>query len=254
MDIVYNLGPDLPNDGLELRMSLRSVAKYAKNVGKVILAGCPPPSDRWSDKVYMFPVEQKQDMPKHNRILDTIFSVIDAGLVKGEFLYSSDDHFLVKPVDFDAYPYYFKREKIRSFSDVVKEEGIHRWGPYFKSVADTATALARNGYGTVEFSCHANTHMNTEDAAEVRRVWMDEPRSYCGLEPTCLFMNIRDKRSPVKRVYRKDVKIWKFNGAEEFWKEVGDSDTFSIDDDIFKKPEFEEFLKSLYPEKSVYEL
>ena len=55
-DVVYVVGkPDKCKDNYMLRASLRSIAKYGKNIGRVIVAGYPP--DWLSDAVVKVHVE-----------------------------------------------------------------------------------------------------------------------------------------------------------------------------------------------------
>ena len=69
VDIVYVVGKGAKdNDDRPLRWSLRSVQMFAKNVGKVIVAGYPP--DWLSDEAIKVPFEQTHR--KHVNMLLTI--------------------------------------------------------------------------------------------------------------------------------------------------------------------------------------
>lgn len=251
MDVVYSIGPDDGTDYFNLRMSLRSVAKYAIHVGRVVIAGYRP---KWLSEASVFyrsPGDRR--LPKQANILNTIFDVIDAGLVRGEFLYSSDDHFLTRKVDFDAYPYYFKKDRLPTFDDVVRRDGIFKWKGYNRSLTDTRSLLERNGYGVVNFSGHVNTHMHTADAEEVRRLAHQTPVGKDGYEPTCLFMNVRQKRDRIAPTFREDRKIDVFDDPEAFERDIFSRDTFSVADCLDGNRKFKDEMLRLFPNKSRYE-
>lgn len=252
MDVVYSVGPEDGTGYFNLKMSLRSVARYAKHVGKVIIAGYRP---NWlSDAAVFYQSPGDRRIPKQLNILNTILSVIDAGLVEGEFLYSSDDHFLTRKVDFDAYPYYFKKDKLPTFEDAVQKFGILKWKGYQRSLTDTRSLLERNGYGVTMFCGHVNTHMDTRDADEVRRLLSQKPVGRDGYEPTCLFMNIRQHRDPVVPTFRADIKIESFDGRDEFLGRALSDEVFSVSDELDGNQGFVEEMNALYPTKSRYEI
>lgn len=73
VDIVYAVGKGSKDiDDKPLRWSLRSVEKFAKNVGRVIVAGYPP--DWLSDEAIKVPFEQTHR--KHVNMLLTIAEAV----------------------------------------------------------------------------------------------------------------------------------------------------------------------------------
>ena len=102
IDVLYTLGPDSGHDNQELRWSLRGLEKFGRNVGRVIVVGYPP--DWLSDEVVRFPVEKPEGLEKDAIIWHNVMSAIDAGVVSGRFLLSSDDHFITATFDFDKTP------------------------------------------------------------------------------------------------------------------------------------------------------
>ena len=100
MDVLYVVGKGSTHDNAELRWSLRSLEAFGRNLGRVVVAGYPP---EWlSDEVVKVPVP---DVPvaayKHVNIMNCILECCRTKAVTGEFLYSSDDHFLCREVDLD---------------------------------------------------------------------------------------------------------------------------------------------------------
>ena len=74
MDILYVIGRGSQKNNLELRMSLRSICKYGKNIGKVIVAGTPP---KWlSDEAEKLVVQDRYSY-KHQNILLCIEKAVD---------------------------------------------------------------------------------------------------------------------------------------------------------------------------------
>lgn len=245
MDILYILGSGSKKDNLELRMSLRSISKYGTNVGRVIVAGTPP---KWlSKEVEQVEVRDKYSY-KHQNILNCIESVIDQGIVEGEFLYSSDDHFYVRPVDFDKYPYFFKCELRRS---------VNRTDPFYqyhKSLYDTYRLCKKHGLPTDNYSQHCNTHMHTEVFRMCRDIIHESYQLPYGVEPTSLLMNFwQTLPNPPKAVLREDVKVLSANNIFDIYKQIGNRDCFSIGDSVFSNQAIYDFFEREYNIKSIFE-
>lgn len=258
MDVLYVVGKGSKHDNDELRWSLRSIEKFGKNLGRVIVAGEPP---EWlSGEVIKVGIEDicKQ---KQKNIMNCVLSVIESGIVQGEFLYSSDDHFMTFDMDFDNYPYYIKRE-LPTMEKVVNvhDEKKEKFKPYWFSLSETRNVLKRNGYGTIDFSQHCNTHMHTDDYEEVVRLCEQKPEAILGYEPTCMFMNVRHKREPNLKLERRfDFKILEFKGIDDLSTKCGSRDSFSIDDCVFTDKDgndsgFRDAMYKLYSWKSRFEI
>lgn len=253
MDILYVIGTGSRHDNAELRWSLRSLEAYGTNLGRVIVAGYPP--DWLSDEVTKVPLADDPSAGyKHVNILNCILEACRTGAVDGEFLYSSDDHFLVKPADLGSYPYFFKRERIRSEDEYAKTNvSLTR---YRRSLAETRAVLELNGYEPREWSCHANTHMDSADAAEVERLaaYAKGTMGFAlGLEPTCCFMSVRHRRSPVTPVPRRDLKVKCVASGRELLERIAERDTFSISDRVFDNPDFARGMDTWFKDKSKFE-
>lgn len=206
-DILYVCGK---GGGDMLRLSLRSLSRFGRNVGRVVVAGyCPA----WlSDDVIKVRVDDiTVGGYKHINIINCILTAIDRGAVRGNFLYSSVDHFLGSETDFDfgAYPFYVRPGVLLSYEEATRRDR----GPsmYNASLAATKILLDAHGLDTRLYCCHANTWMNADDSRMVREI-IDSARQYdrenYGFEPTCLFMAVRNEREPVHVKIREDVKIY----------------------------------------------
>lgn len=260
MKVLYVLGNGSKRGNMELRWSLRSVEKHAKNA-EIIVVGEPP---EWLNPETVKAVRYEDRFgSKHENILDHILHAADDGLVEGEFLYSSDDHFFVKDVDFDDYPIWIRNGKLQKEAD-YNGRPIAK---YQRSIIDTRTILEEFGYTYLVFHGHYNTHMNTAEIPAIRKMLEAEPRGRYGYEPTEMFMNTRTARESLDCVTRGDLKLGTFNGPAAMEKYIGSNDSFSISDGAFRKeiganPDgskvfvdsgLEEYMNSLYPDKSRYE-
>ena len=203
-DVLYIVGNTSQHGNAELRWSLRSLAKYARGLGRVVVAGYPP--EFLSGDVSCLPVPDLLDWYKHHNILAAILAAIDAGAVKGDFLYSSDDHFLAAPCDLDRWPFFFKAASLPVASSYKGEPT-----QYQKSLIRTRKLLEAAGLDPRNWSSHANTHMHTADAPRVRELVSLGERlglARFGFEPTCLFMAARAEREGnIVPSYRADIKM-----------------------------------------------
>lgn len=245
MQILYVVGDGSPRDNLELRMSLRSIAKYGKNITGVSVVGKPP---KWlSPEVSTLEVEDRYSY-KHQNILSCIEKAVEAGLVEGDFLYSSDDHFYVKPVDFAEYPYFMKKELRTSY------QRIDPFYKYHRSLYDTRKLLEKHNLPTMNYAQHCNTHMHTDIIKEMLPIIHESYEMPFGAEPTSLIMNVwqtKPNRPPV--VYRKDVKVRRANTVADIYDAIGDRDCFSIADSLFMYSAIFTFFKKEFPTPCKYE-
>lgn len=245
MDIVYVIGGDSQNNNLELRMSLRSIARFCSNIGKVVVVGNPP---MWlSDEVEKIKVRDRY-VYKHSNILMCIENVVDRGVVSGDFLYSSDDHFYCKDTDFNKYPYYIKG---------VLRENVSQSDPFYqyrKSLCDTRALCIKHGLTFNDYSQHCNTHMHSEVIKEIKGMLHESYRLPFGVEPTSIVMNAWQQRSNApETTKRKDVKILSAKSLADIWTQIGERECFSIGDSLFAGGVIERFFKEEYGIKSVFE-
>lgn len=235
------------HDNLELRWSLRAIAKYAKNVTRVVVAGYPP--DWLSDEVVKVPIEDDPSAHyKHINILNAILKAIDLKAVEGDFLYSSDDHFLCGPMDFDKFPVLRRAGDLPLFAP-GEDVGAHK-----RSLENTRKLLQAAGLSIMQWWTHANTHMDANDAGRVKELVKfgnEHGFGRLGYEPTCLFMAVRADREPVavtKRVGG-DIKL-----KDEFRLPIeGAIPMFSISDKTFRCPDFLAYMNREFSEPCRYE-
>lgn len=202
MDVLYTVfdrGRD--GDNGDLRISLRSLAKYAVNIDNVIVAGKPP---EWlSDsvmKVRIPPLAVRGY--RYDTMMDGIVKAITMGAVSGEFLYAASDAVISSVTDMNEFPYLCRREKIMSVEDHVRNcKGGAVITRHKVALSDTRRLLERNRYDAIDFSGHFITRMDTKDLDEAVRLWLDDPHGEFGYDAPSLFSNIMMSR------IRKDVMV-----------------------------------------------
>lgn len=250
IDVLYIVKADSGHGNRELRWSLRSLAKYGRNLGRVVVVGNPP---NWlSHHVDAFVVPTNAQC-KYRRIMDCALRAIDIGAVHGEFLYSSDDHFLSRETDLEATGFYKKRDAIQTEAEHAATPGGDKFKAYHCMMTSTRDCLLHFGYPIVESCCHANTRLDTADAETVRCLYKNNPSKYAdrGMELTCTFQNVRACREGWDAshfVKRPDSKMSSWNDAEV--RQLG---FFSISDKIFSDPAFIAYMDREFGEPCKYE-
>ena len=247
MDILYFNGHDCSKcDNFELRCSLRSIAKYGKNVDRVFVVGyCP----EWlSDEVIKIPYKNdsyKTCHEKHLNILKACLYAVENSDIGDEFLVSSDDHFYVNDVDFNNYPYYVK--------DVYKNGELPRTfkgSEYRKCMVSTYMYLNSKGLSTKYFALHRNMHCSRQLIKECESYINEIINEKLSCECWTLFLNYALTKYNIPYELVKDVKI---NSGIEWWK-TSNSFTHVFSTGDFKKDDaLYTLLSGLYSEKSKYE-
>lgn len=231
MDLLYVIGPDSGHANRELRWSLRSVAKYARGLGRVVVAGYPP---EWlSEEVVRFPFANEGRSKLRNQAR-ALFAVVGAGaLGSGEFAWTDDDVFLSAPLDLDALPFFSRGAALPTY-----ERQSQGGEAYRQLLANTREALVEAGYPAVEAVGHAIRRMRASEADEARRLWEAAPEP--GIELQAAFQNIRARRERVDFTRRKDWKLTAFDA------DAIASGMFSIGDRAFADGRVEEWLETSF--------
>ncbi|MCQ2310172.1 MAG: hypothetical protein MJZ64_00255 [Paludibacteraceae bacterium] len=240
MDILYIIGAGSKWANNELRYSLRSVAKFGKNVGRIYVCGVNP--GIISDKVTFIPCDDPYDTA-HKNIQHKIDYAIRNSDIGEHFLLSSDDHFFVRDVDLDKYPLYSKG----MLPDVVKKNE-----PYFHSLVETRQLLEQASLPINQTNPHCDTHITRsvwEKTADLRVAAMNLPH---GGEVNCIIGNQLIADGMKCTPYR-DVKVRQFKSINDLKRQIGDSHCFSIFDSAIYCG-LEEYLMQLFPEQCEYEL
>ena len=185
MTLMYVVGKNDFSGNETLKYSLRSVDKHASGVDDVIVVGYPP---AWL-KCKTLAVEDMSHgvyLGKHWNILNCIVQAVRHFGLKGEFMYSSDDHFLLKDTDFDKWPHW-KCGELYTEEEYERRNG-HPASSWQRSIVETRKLYDKVGATPLKSSCHANTRLNADYSEEVLELANDNKgMSNYGFEPTCLF-------------------------------------------------------------------
>lgn len=174
MDVLYVVRGDSP----DLRYSLRSVARFASNVDRLVVAGTDLPA--WlSDEAVRVEVPSPYDRKQKN-ILFAILEAMRKGAIAGPCLYSSDDHYLLAPYDFDDFPWFMRPDRYAMPA---------RPNPYRMSVFMAGALLLANGLPcSNRLDGHWNTHLDARDLADAERLVRGYETTRWGCEPSTPFV------------------------------------------------------------------
>ena len=251
MTIIYIFakGKSGAGDGFELRHSLRSIAMYGTGVDRVAVVGyCPA----WlSDAVVQLPYFDGMPFGNGNsmggKALNMMANCVYAvnHLDGDEFLVSMDDHFYLKPTDFENYPYFVRDRVDRPWRhELPKDE----WSNTYNAVLSATRAmLERKGLPVMNFAIHRNMHVRRDIVDECRdEIARILRRELPAVEPFAWWNNILLGRGEIEPVIVEDNKPLRLADFNPAW-------------DVFSTPDFQHgtnfarLLEGLYPEKSLFE-
>lgn len=267
VDIVYILGKGSVCDNYELRLSLRSLCRFGRGIGRVIVAGKTPKF--LSDEVIAVPCADIKPGKKHVNILNAIRTAAKAVAMTRPFLYSSDDHFLSAPVDFRDWPIYcrfnankngyvYNEEECRKIYKAYKDPSA-KLSLYNKCLVMTRAMLESEGLLPLWTNWHGNTWMFPEVLDEARELCERNATKFktkMGYEPT-LVVNALHARDVLGKggklnleLLRRDVKSGKFNLIKIFAASEG---RFSVSDMAWLDSSFRAFMEGMFLTPCKYE-
>lgn len=247
MNILY-LNRQTDWDCNELRYSLRSLAMYGKNVGKVIVCGyCPS----WlSGEVIKLPCNNPFDRKAKNithRVLYALKWLKNKGYGQ-DCLLSSDDIFHLREFDAEKYPYFIKNGAEIGLPEEYKGTKI------YNIIADAREFMVRYGLPTIDYGGgHALHHIDggllDMNAALIRKA----QDSKYGI-PFDLLMGalIAESNTQIDWQVRADIKCETLAELQATIRST-DIDCFSVDDGAVAE-DGRELMENKYHDKSIYEL
>jgi hypothetical protein len=142
MDAVYVIGKacNVP-DFWELRMSLRSLHKNFKDLGRVYVVGHKP---QWCQNVIHIPHHDPYKSNKDANLIQKLVSACFHPDLSQEFIWFSDDQFLVSPVN-------AQDVKPARYNDSMLKNNKSKW---MKRAHGTVKILKSRGLPTHIFECH----------------------------------------------------------------------------------------------------
>jgi len=242
VDVLYVVGRGAKDiDDRPLRWSLRSLAKHARGIGRVIVAGYPP---EWlSPEAVAVPVPDEPGMGKQASIALCAIKAARAAGIGGAFLYSSDDHYLLADADLRWWPRYYTGEMETSAVS-----------GHARSLVETRRFLASRGLPSWRRACvHLDTWMDGADLDRAEALVRDGAAvSRLGLEPTCVFNALYEARGGAgHELYMHDRKA---NAARDCDVKVGRRRPgFSTTPEAERDPGVVAWMEAQFGEKSKWE-
>lgn len=225
MDILYILSKDSDNDNLELRLSLRSLEKYAENVDNVFIVGAKP---KWIKNIKHIKAEDNSTR-ENNAFYKVISALKD---ISENFLFMNDDFFMMKPFDCKTYPYYV-------CGDVSYIDNPSR---YQEIQNKTLRVLEKNGIDEIkDFRSHCPIRFNKQNFRILRKYFDNNSNKNIGYSTRLLYGNFFVK----DYIECPDCKLW---GSDEIHETQ--QGCISTKDDC---KEILDYLLTIFPEKSKYE-
>lgn len=245
--VMYVLGTGSGHDNQELRWSLRSLEKFCLDKIEPVIVGSVPD---WFKGEF---VCCEDPTPRKNiNILYKVCRGIESEIVKGEFLFSSDDHILVKNYSFASGPRWIKNPMLKA----LPEKGVP--SGWDRLTDATRWTLLGCGYPAIDFEQHFNTYMHTEDIDDIRGI-VDYAKANGlfrkGLLVPSLFGNVALAHGDHRPMdFKPDYKLGDVS-EEKLKKILSGEDTYgiSINDDAFKSKPFLKCMSEMFPKKSKWE-
>ncbi len=198
-DVVYILGDGAADIGdRPLRWSLRSLAKYASNVGRVIVCGRIP--DWLSDEAVKVPSDVTTARPdgKGWNILYGHKAAIEGAELTSPYLFSADDHYLTRPADLDLWPRYYNANawggEILTYGQFARKFG-RLCSQYELCLVKTGDVLREHGMSARRAQTHLNSWCDPQDVMQaVALAEANARRTVFGFETLCLVNGFYEKR------------------------------------------------------------
>lgn len=245
MDILYVVGKGSMWHDNELRFSLRSIAKYGRNVDRVFLVGYKP--DFVSDEVHYLPCDDPYERA-HKNILHKVLYAIENTDIAPHFLVSSDDHFYIRDTDFNALPVYYRR---RDIPESIPQD--HKTNPYFYSLVETRELLLRYGLPTYQTNPHCNTHFDVDVYRQHKDIFADCFSLPHGGEMNCVMGNLLIAAGAEPEEFHDSKVSRKFCTSVLFNNRIGDTNCVS-GVPYMAGSYLAKWLARNFNEKSIYEI
>lgn len=238
IDVVYILGKESRWFDTEIKYSIRSVERYLIGYRNIYLIGTKP--SFFNDRVIEIPYEDIYGNKARNIMTKIRRACLDKRISKN-FMLFNDDYFLLKTTDAQLYPYYYKNTLTQALD---RNRGNYE---FYKHVEQTIAALKQNNYPLLNFDSHYPIIYNKAKFTQV--VAKYDWNLAHGLIMKSTYCNTLGITGELKE----DCKINHPHVLSNWPNITKDLDMFSIGDRCINKS-MEQYLQSLYPNKSKYEI
>lgn len=182
MDVLYYIGNGSSHNNDELRLSLRSLEKHCKDVGKVWIVGNKPAFLRNVEYIWVADERGKWWWNAFNKTKTAILAGIS-----DDFLLMNDDFFMIDDFEAESYPYFHKGDIKKNDTDY--QQVVYNTGEYLKSI----------GAATKHFGIHCPIRINGKKYLELEK-HLTQPMSV-----RCLYGNLYCKGRLAKDVKNKEI-------------------------------------------------
>jgi hypothetical protein len=233
IDVAYFSGHGSKHNDWELRYSIRSIVTNFNRLGSIWLVGkCPDFIDPSTVIHIPFPDEPTQN--KDRNLIQKLAYLSGEQQLTEEFIINSDDHFIMRPLEaIDFKPY------IEDEFKVYRHDKL-----WHRRLLRTRGLMKDNGFTTHNYDTHI-PHLVTKTHCRELLKWNFDGNGLCVFS---LYFNLLNIPNPP----RINDSI-RFNARKNF-TEITPSDFAIVNDKTAGKKEFKEHIKSLFPNKSPYEL
>lgn len=235
IDILIPLGSNSSWQDNELRYTLRSIEKHAKNYRDIFIIGDIP---NWITNVIH--IAAKDEFQKERNICEKILKGCNDKRMTSDFFFTNDDITLLKDIDCSRYPYYYKGSLYQTI------QRIHPDLNYKQSLENTFTALIMADYSQYHFDMHCPIIYNKECFINAMEQY-DWEIDY-GYVIKSLYANTVG----IKGQHNNDLKINLAYSREELDHKLKGRDVFSYADGAITST-FKIMLHELFPKPSKYE-
>lgn len=235
IDMLYILGSSSKWDNNEIKYSLRSVAKYAKNINRVFVVGENP--GFFSDKVkYIYCDDPKYRAYNHYHKVRHVIETTD---ISDNFILNYDDNFLLTPTDMEKYPYYSKG---------LLPPTWRVMSGYRECMVNTRVLLEKHNKNVVDYCVHTPVIYNRLKFKSLYPIFESCESMQYFVSPRAVYCNWYE----VPPVAYQDLVLRNITGFNEVLKLTGRKHIYSINDRAIHRG-VEEHLNKLFPEKCIYE-
>jgi hypothetical protein len=244
MDLVYVIGPT-QGDSNELKYSLRSVEKYGKNHGKIIIVGHLP---NWIDKSNVIHIPEDFNFYKERNIMECVRLVCKDDRVSNDFIFMNDDFFLKSKTNFKKLPTYIRPYDLHHY--VWSENRTHlRWAKYTRIIEKTHNVLVSKGLPILTYDIHLPMPINKSKYLEAMYHFDWNCPFKMGFTARSIYGNFHS----IPGTVTDDVKINKMVTFEGTLRVLENKQFFSTGE-IRDTQNMLKVFEHLYPNKSKYEI
>lgn len=189
MDALYVLGKSSQYDNLELRLSLRSLERNAKDLESVFIVGEKP---NWIKNVVHIPVDDVYT--RENNVFRKILTACKLDISEN-FFFMNDDFYMTRPFIMGDYPFFV--------NGVV--EGIQNPSRYQKVQNKTLNCLQSNGINMVmDYRVHCPIIFNKEKFLQLEKYYKATKFDEVGYSARLLYGNLFADNP----IICEDCKLW----------------------------------------------